>query len=299
MAVDCTRSPDLHAWTQGSSVPRLQSLALASVVGLRHAFFGRRGGVGAGVYRSLNCGLGTGDDPAHVRENRRRAVRALTSPAQATPQLVTCRQEHGRGCVAIADDTDVADLPPADAIVTRRAGVAIGVLTADCVPVLLADPSARVIACAHAGWRGLVSGVLEAVVCGMRELGARPRNSIAVLGPAISQTFYEVQRDFFENLTQGDSSRRRFFSAFVGVGGNGVRWFFDLHGYAMQCLSVLDIGRIDRVAHDTFGSPDFFSRRRDCRAVSSGSGVCVEPSSSGGPAAYGRNLSAICLDRDF
>src|SRR6266511_2334094 len=159
---------------------------------VRHGFFTRAGGVSEGLYASLNCGLGSGDDPERVRENRRRAMRRLGLAAEA---LVTAHQAH-TARVAVVEAPWPAARPRVDGMVTRTRGVALGILTADCAPVLLADPQAGVIGAAHAGWRGAKSGVLEETVAAMVRLGARVGSIGAAVGPSIRHDSYEVGPEF-------------------------------------------------------------------------------------------------------
>ncbi len=172
--------------------PRLEAAA-----GLRHGFFTRAGGVGDGVYASLNCGFGADDAPARVTENRRRALAALGLDRAS---LCTAYQCHSNRCVVVETPWPREAAPKADALATRRAGIALGILTADCAPVLFADAEAGVIGAAHAGWRGALDGILEATLAAMTGLGAEPARVIAVLGPCIGARSYEVGPEFRERF---------------------------------------------------------------------------------------------------
>jgi polyphenol oxidase len=242
--------------------------------GIRHAFFTRDGGVSEGIFASLNCGLGSGDDKDKVLENRRRAAAALD---RATDELVTCYQVHSPQVAIVDRPWRREDRPRADAMVTRMPGIALGILTADCVPVLFADAEARIIGAAHAGWRGAVSGVLEATVTAMTNLGAAPKRIAATIGPCIAQPSYEVGPEFPAPFLAEDAANAAFFVAAARAG----HFLFDLPGYVARRLGRLGLKRIARTGGDTAAEPDrFFSYRRSC--------LKKEPD-------YGREISAIAL----
>jgi YfiH family protein len=242
--------------------------------GIRHTFFTRLGGVSEGIFASLNCGFGSGDAEARVSENRRRAAAALDLAAD---QLVTCYQVHSPRVAVVERPWRREDRPRADAMVTHMPGIALGILTADCAPVLFADAAARVIGAAHAGWRGAVGGVLEATVAAMSKLGAAPQRIAAAIGPCIAQASYEVGPEFpapflAENLANA--------ALFVPAARAG-HFLFDLPGYVAQRLARLGLARIARTGGDTAAEPGrFFSYRRSC--------LLKEPD-------YGREISAIAL----
>jgi polyphenol oxidase len=242
--------------------------------GIRHAFFTRDGGVSEGIFASLNCGLGSGDDKDKVLENRRRAAAALD---RATDELVTCYQVHSPQVAIVDRPWRREDRPRADAMVTRMPGIALGILTADCVPVLFADAEARIIGAAHAGWRGAVSGVLEATVTAMTNLGAAPKRIAATIGPCIAQPSYEVGPEFSAPFLAEDAANAAFFVAAARTG----HFLFDLPGYVARRLARLGLTRVMRTGGDTAAEPDrFFSYRRSC--------LKKEPD-------YGREISAIAL----
>jgi YfiH family protein len=242
--------------------------------GIRHAFFTRQGGVSEGLFASLNCGLGSGDDAGKVRENRARALAAL---GLAADRLATCHQVHSPKVVVVVEPWAQAARPRADAMVTREAGVALGILTADCAPVLFADAEAQVIGAAHAGWRGALSGVLEATVASLIQLGAKPERLRAGIGPCIAQASYEVGPEFPSPFLAQDNVNARFFSPAARPG----HFLFDLAGYVARRLAHLGITRLESSGGDTAADADrFFSYRRSC--------LRREPD-------YGRELSAICL----
>jgi hypothetical protein len=240
-----------------------------------HGFFGRTGGVSEGIYASLNCGPGSGDARALVLENRRRALAALFPEAS----LVTLYQVHSASAVTVTEPWGIADNPKADAVATDRAGIALGILTADCVPILLADASAHVIGAAHAGWNGALAGVVEAVLAAMERLGARRARIAAAIGPAIRQAAYEVGPEFEARFRTADPSNARFFLP----GSRAGHWQFDLPGYVGNRLNAAGVGQVETIAACTYArEADFFSYRRATHRK--------EPD-------YGRALSAILLTK--
>lgn len=225
---------------------------------VRHGFFTRRGGVSAGPFESLNCSLRGPDEPGRVRENRGRVARALGVEPRL---LVGCTQVHGAEVAVVDEAWDAGtEAPRADAMVTRRPGVALGVITADCAPVLLAgrDAAGRGVAGAvHAGWRGAVAGVLEAAIGAMRALGAAGTVAAAV-GPCIRQASYEVGPDLREAVLARDEADGRLFAP-----GRPGRWQFDLAGYCAGRLRTLEEVEVDVLDADTLADPGrFFSYRR-------------------------------------
>jgi polyphenol oxidase len=241
--------------------------------GIAHGFFTREGGVSGGIYASLNCGGGSGDDPDAVAENRARAAAALGLGRDA---LATNHQVHGTDVVAVDRAWRRADRPRADAMVSKTRGVALGILTADCVPVLFADPEAGIVGAAHAGWRGALSGVLDATLRAMVTLGARPERVRAGFGPAIAQASYEVGPEFPAPFLAQDHGHERFFVALA----NG-KFRFDLPGYVRARLQGLGLAVVESTGGDTAAdAARFFSYRR--------SRLAGEPD-------YGRLLSAIAL----
>lgn len=238
---------------------------------LSHGFFGRDGGASSGVFRGLNCGFGSSDQHEVVRINRARVAGALGVPAEA---LVGVHQIHSARVVTVTG----AETPreEADALVTATPGLALSVLTADCGPVLFADAQAGVIGAAHAGWRGALSGVLEATIDAMQALGAARADICAVIGPTISQRAYEVGPEFFDVFTAEDPDYARFFA-----GGEGDRMQFDLPGFVLHRLRAAGVGEAQWTRHCTYADPErFFSYRRTVHAQE---------------ADYGRLLSAIRL----
>jgi YfiH family protein len=243
--------------------------------GVRHAFFTREGGVSDGLFGSLNCGFGSGDMPERVAENRARAMAMLDLAAD---RLVTCHQIHSPDVVAVEAPWRREDNPRADALVTVRRGVALGILTADCVPVLLADPAAGVIGAAHAGWKGALDGIVAATVEAMVGLGAAPGRMRAAIGPCIAQRSYEVGTEFPAPFLAADAANGDFFAPARRQG----YFMFDIGGFVERRLIEAGIGAIQRAPCDTVAEETrFFSYRRACLKGETG---------------YGRALSAIVLE---
>lgn len=243
-----------------------------SLDGVAHGFFGRQGGVSTGELASLNCGLGSNDDPALIAENRRRVTEAALPGAALTGLY----QVHGNRCVIVDEDSDLAARPEADALATRTPGILLGILTADCVPVLFADAEAGVVGAAHAGWKGALAGVTDATIAAMESLGAT-RASIAVaIGPCIARASYEVDNDFVERFTADDPANERFFAA--GRPGHAM---FDIAAYVAARVATAGVKRIAIGGQDTYALPqDYFSYRRACHKNEN---------------SYGRQLSVIGL----
>lgn len=247
----------------------VEVIASPALAGVRHGFLGRRGGVSQGVVAGLNVGLGSDDDMAHVHENRRRAVDAV-APGHA---LVTVYQVHSATpAVVTAPFADDAR-PHADAMVTDQADLVLGIVTADCAPVLLADAKAGVIAAAHAGWKGAVGGVIAATVTAMERLGARRDQIAAAVGPCIAQASYEVDAGFYDRFADDD---RRFFAA----GRDEGHWQFDLEGFVALRLRQAGVRTVDTLGLDTYAGDRFFSYRRATQRRE---------------ADYGRQMSLIAL----
>ncbi len=257
-----------------TNLPFIQSRVL-SAAGTAHGFFGREGGVSKGIYASLNAGPGSNDDVADVAENRRRIAAAL---AVAPENLLSVYQVHSAKAEIVSAPFLGAygDRPRADAMATKAPNLALSILTADCGPILLADPKAGVIGAAHAGWKGALGGVIDAVLEAMASLGANPADISAAIGPCIAQASYEVGPEFFDAFTAPDAGNERFFK-----GGQGDRLHFDLKGYCAARLALAGVRTVDILPLDTCANEAaYFSNRR---AVKRQEGD------------YGRNLSAIVL----
>lgn len=226
----------------------------AGLSGLPHGFFTRHGGVSTGLYASLNCGPGSSDDTAAVQENRRRVAATLNAPHG----LVSLYQVHGREVVVVGDDYDITQRPKADGLVTRRRGIALGILSADCAPVLFADAQAGVIGACHAGWRGALAGVTDATIEAMIALGAKRERIRAAIGPCIAQLSYEVSAPFRDEFLAADTGN----AAFFATGKRDGHWQFDLPAYLMQRLRRAGVVA-ENLGLDTCSDPDrFFSYRR-------------------------------------
>jgi purine-nucleoside/S-methyl-5'-thioadenosine phosphorylase / adenosine deaminase len=253
---------------------KLCASSLSAIDGVRHGFFTRLGGVSGGLYASLNCGPGSRDEAANVVENRARVAEILGAKPD---RLLSVSQQHSADAITAKRPWDAAKLPEADAIVTSTPGLAIGILTADCAPVLFADGEARVIGAAHAGWRGALSGIIEATVEAMQKLGAAPERITAVIGPAISQKAYEVGAEYVERFLAEEPESEAFFMNDEGSGEP----HFDLPGYVGERLARAGVGTIADLGLCTYCEETrLFSYRR---------------SQHRGEEDYGRQISAILL----
>ena len=251
---------------------RVEIIRSKLLEGVLHGFLGRRGGVSEGICAGLNVGLGSKDDPQAVRTNRRLAVEAVAPGAQ----LVTLHQVHSATAIPVTAPFPDDARPKADALVTDRPGLALGILTADCTPVLFADRDAGVIGAAHAGWKGALSGVVESTLAAMETLGASRANIVAAIGPTIARRSYEVDEDFLRRFLADDPAHERFFAA-----GRPGHHQFDLEGFVVARLAAAGVTRIEALGLDTYSDPDrFYSFRR---ATHRG-----EPD-------YGRQISLIAL----
>lgn len=240
--------------------------------GVAHGFLGRRGGTSTGLVAGLNVGLGAGDDDQAVQANRRLAVEAVLPCAR----LATVYQVHSADCVTVPEPWPDAERPHADALVTDRPGLLLGIVTADCAPVLLADLAAGVIGAAHAGWKGALGGVTDATIAAMEALGANRANIAAAVGPCIAQASYEVDQGFIARFCMEDPANARFFAD--RRAGHGQ---FDLEHYVAARLESAGIGPVQRMQLDTYPDADrFYSFRRATHLA--------EPS-------YGRQISLIGL----
>ncbi len=237
-----------------------------------HGFAGRRGGVSGGIYAGLNVGLGSEDDPDAIVRNRDLARDAVLPDAA----LVTVRQVHSARAETVTAPFAMDARPEADAIVTDRPGLLLGILTADCVPVLFADPAAGVVGAAHAGWKGAIGGVTDATLAAMEALGATRSRIVAAIGPCIGRASYEVTDDFAHRFEEQDADNARFFSA-----GKPGHLQFDIGGYVAARLAAAGVARVAVLDEDTYSQPDrFFSYRRACHR---------------GEPGYGRQMSMIGL----
>jgi polyphenol oxidase len=242
--------------------------------GVRHGFFTKQGGVSDGIYHSLNCGLGSKDDPAKVLENRARVARHLGG---MTDQVVTLYQTHSAMALVVDQPYPRDAVPKADAVVTRTPGLVIGALAADCNPVLFADPVAKVVAAAHAGWRGALGGILESTITAMESLGADRTRIVAAVGPSINQASYEVGPEFEAEFLRVSAD----YDVYFDRSSPTSRPHFDLPGFVMMRLGRAGVGTTERVALCTYqNESQFFSFRRTTHRKEQD---------------YGRQISAIMV----
>ncbi|NKB19521.1 MAG: peptidoglycan editing factor PgeF [Alphaproteobacteria bacterium] len=254
-------------------LPVIRASTLTAIPTIDHAFFTRHGGVSTGIYRSLNCGFGSDDQEEKVSENRRRVCECLgVSPAS----LVSVYQVHGTNVVTVEKPWDRHAAPKADGMVTRQTDLALGILTADCTPVLFADPKAGVIGACHAGWRGALDGVVETTVAAMETLGASRNNTVAAIGPCIAQKSYQVGLEFRDQFTKHDPNFSDYF-----IDDDDTHLRFDLGGFIEHILDRAEIAIYENVNIDNCAEvKNLFSYRRATLT---------------GEKDYGRGLSAITL----
>lgn len=257
-----------------TDLPAIESRALSGLPHVAHAFFTRQGGVSKGLYAALNTGAGSGDVRADVIENRARCARHL---ALAPDRLVSVHQIHSATVHVVTEPWAIGQGPQGDAMVTAERSLALGVLAADCTPVLFADRTNTVVGAAHAGWKGALGGVLEATLDAMEKLGAARASIVAAIGPTISKNAYEVGPEFEARFRAQDAGS----AAFFAPAARADHFMFDLPGYVEARLTRAGCGAIDPLALCTYGDePRFFSYRRTTHR---------------GESDYGRNLSAIAL----
>ena len=248
-------------------------IRIAALDALPHGFLGREGGVSAGIHAGLNVGLGSDDDRDAIHENRRRAVEAV-APGR---QLVTLHQVHSPDALAVTAPFADEGRPHADALVTDRPGLLLGILTADCVPVLFADEDAGVVGAAHAGWKGALHGVTDSTLAEMEKLGADRGRIVAAIGPCIARSSYEVDEPFVRRFEADDPANERFFAD----GRRPGHAQFDIEAYVAHRLAAAGVGRVIALGEDTYAQPDrFFSFRRATHR---------------GEPGYGRQISLIGL----
>jgi polyphenol oxidase len=256
------------------SLSPLQSPSLSALPGIRHAFFTREGGVSQGIYASLNGGMGSSDDRAKVMENRLLMAAHL---AVQPGHFLNVWQIHSADCMTVDGPWPGEERPKADAMATRIPGIALAIATADCGPILFADPGARVVGAAHAGWKGAIGGVLEATLDAMERLGARRADIAVTIGPMLSQANYEVGPEFFERFIAEAAANADFFKPSVKAG----HAMFDLPGYIRRRLAAAGVAAIDDLARCTYADETrFYSYRRVTHRKE---------------ADYGRLMSAIVL----
>jgi YfiH family protein len=253
-------------------VSEVEVIRARALDGVAHGFLGRRGGLSTGVHAGLNVGIGSDDDANTVTRNRLLAAEAVLPSAQ----LQTLYQIHSAEAVTILSPLDDGVRPHGDALVTNRPGIALGILTADCAPVLFADVAAGIVGAAHAGWKGALGGVTDATILAMEAIGADRSRIVAAVGPCIARASYEVDAGFLRRFCEDDPANERFFAD-----GRDGRHQFDLESYVVARLAGAGIGRIEALGLDTYADEDrFFSYRRATHR---------------GEAAYGRQISLIGL----
>ncbi len=261
--------------SQVTGAENVEALKAQTLGDAPHGFLGRRGGVSTGLVAGLNVGIGSGNDPAAIAENRRLAAQAVLPGAD----LVTVYQVHSADCVQVNSAIPLDQRPQVDAMATRVPGLLLGILTADCAPVLFHDAQARVIGAAHAGWKGALGGVTDATIAAMEALGATRRTIRAAIGPCISQASYEVDDGFVARFCEAEGENERFF-----VAGKPGHAHFDLEGYVAARLAAAGVGTVACLGEDTRSQEErFFSYRRSTLA---------------GEASYGRQISLIGLKRE-
>ncbi len=246
---------------------------LDAIDAIRHGFFTREGGVSDGIYASLNCGFGSGDKTENVAANRARVADAVGLPYRA---LLTVYQVHSADVVTVTADWRPEDAPKADAMVTREPGIGLGILAADCAPVLFADRAVGVVGAAHAGWKGALGGVIEATLDRMIELGAERSRIAAAVGPCIARDSYEVGGEFRDRFLAASTGYDRFFAA----GRREAHYQFDLTGFVRSRLESAGLTAVEALDRDTYSDETLFSYRRATHRQEGD---------------YGRNLSVIAL----
>jgi len=257
-----------------STKPMLEAASLAALPGIRHGFFTRAGGVSEGLYASLNAGIGSRDEPARVAENRARMAQAI---GVAADRFVTAYQIHSANVVVAEAPWTRAQAPRADAVVTRVRGLGVGISTADCGPVLLAEQQAGIVGAAHAGWKGALAGVVEATIAAMEQLGAARTRIIAALGPMIRQNNYEVGDYLLVRFVETEADNKRFFAPAARPG----HAMFDLAGFIRARLERAGIKHVEDLGLCTYAAADmFYSFRRATHRAE---------------ADYGRHVNAIAL----
>lgn len=234
----------------------LEIIKAHALAGISHGFLGRNGGVSTGIYAGLNIALGSKDNRVHVIDNRRLAREAVLPGAN----FARVYQIHSADVVTVVTGNDEFDPPKGDALVTDRPNILLGISTADCVPVLFADPKAGVVGAAHSGWKGAITGINESTVAAMEAIGADRSQIVCAIGPCIAQKSYEVDDSFFARFAKVDPANERFFSD-----GKAGHYQFDIEGYVAARLAAASVGKIQCLGEDTYSQPDrFFSYRRSC-----------------------------------
>ncbi len=253
----------------------ISSNKLLKLDNITHGFFTRSNGVSKGIYKGLNVGLGSNDDRQLIIENRRLSMQAINADIC---DLRVLHQIHSNKIITVDDKFDSQNPPKGDGMVTKQKAVVLGILTADCTPILFADPVAGVIGAAHAGWKGALAGIGVKTVIAMERLGAKRKNITAVIGPSIGKESYEVSGEFRDRFLNIDADNGRFFT----IAKKSLHYMFDIGGYNQYQISILGLANIDHLKYDTCANEDmFFSYRRAC---------------NNGQIDYGRQFSAIKIN---
>ena len=235
---------------------------------LKHCFFSRRNGVSKGYYKSLNCGLGSGDKKENVIKNLELVAKKITCSKES---IITLNQKHTDKVIHFYNDNSVKNKLTGDAIVSEVKNIGIGILTADCAPIFFYDHKKKIIGCAHAGWKGALNGIIKNTVKKFNELNSNNNDLIAVVGPCINTKNYEVKVDFFEKFISQDKNNKSFFNKI-----SAEKYVFDLRGFINKELFNLDIKNIDNIEMDTFSERKFFySYRRSCLNREQDYGRCI------------------------
>ena len=233
------------------------SKRLKSVSNLKHCFFSRKNGVSKGYYESLNCGLGSDDKKENVSKNLELVAKKITCNKES---LITLNQQHTNQVIHFDSNKSVKNKLTGDAIVSEVKNIGIGILTADCAPIFFYDRKKKIIGCAHAGWKGVLKGVIKNTVKKFNELNSNNNDLIAAVGPCINKKNYEVKADFFEKFISQDKNNENFFNKI-----SSEKYFFDLRGFINKELSNLNIKNIDNIEMDTFSEKEFFYSYRRSR----------------------------------
>ncbi len=244
------------------------SKQLKNISNLNHCFFSRKNGASKGIYNSLNCGLGSNDDKKNVFKNIKIVNQKLNKKKKL---IVTLNQIHSNKVVYLNNHEQIEDKLTGDAIITKLINVGIGVLTADCVPILFYEPKEKVIGCVHAGWKGALSGIIENTIDKFLELNCNPKDLIAAIGPCISYQYYEVGYDFYKKFLAKNKNNKKFF-----IVTNDKKKLFNIRGYINSKLTTLGIVNIDHIKMDTFSdNKNFFSYRRSMKNNDKDYGRCI------------------------
>lgn len=244
------------------------SIKLNKFKNLKHCFFSRKNGISKGYYKSLNCGLGSKDDREKVLKNLEIVSKNISCKKES---LITLNQKHSSQVIHFKNDQSIKNKIPGDAIVTEVKNVGIGILAADCAPILFYDPKQEIIGCAHAGWKGALNGIIKNTIEKFKELNSNTNDLIAVVGPCLGKKSYEVKNDFIKNFIKHNKNNECFFKK-----NSNEKFFFDLRGFINKEISNLNIKNIENIDMDTFSEKEFFySYRRSCLSKENDYGRCI------------------------